>query len=97
MKIAVGTSLLIIATKSLIGFLGDIGQQAIDWNFLAIFTTLSVAGIFLGSYLTRFIPGEKLKRLFGWFVLGLSLIHIYVACRLGFLKTPPPTQFYLRF
>ena len=77
MKMAVGTSLLIIATKSLIGFLGDIGQQAIDWNFLAIFTTLSVAGIFLGSYLTRFIPGEKLKRLFGWFVLGMAVFILW--------------------
>lgn len=77
MKMAVGTSLLIIAAKSLIGFLGDIGQQAIDWNFLAIFTSLSVVGIFLGSYLTRFIPGEKLKRLFGWFVLGMAVFILW--------------------
>src|SRR5690606_4398040 len=33
MKLAVGTSLLIIAAKSLIGFLGDIGNQPIDWSF----------------------------------------------------------------
>ena len=77
MKMAVGTSLLIIAAKSLIGFLGDIGQQAIDWNFLAIFTSLSVVGIFLGSYLTRFIPGEKLKRLFGWFVLAMAVFILW--------------------
>jgi uncharacterized membrane protein YfcA len=77
MKMAVGTSLLIIAAKSLIGFLGDVGQQAIDWNFLAVFTALSVAGIFLGSYLTRFIPGEKLKRLFGWFVLGMAVFILW--------------------
>ena len=30
MKMAVGTSLLIIAAKSLIGFLGDVSNQAID-------------------------------------------------------------------
>jgi uncharacterized protein len=77
MKMAVGTSLLIIAAKSLIGFLGDLGQQSIDWPFLAIFTTLSVAGIFLGSYLTRFIPGEKLKRLFGWFVLAMAVFILW--------------------
>ena len=77
MKMAVGTSLLIIAAKSLIGFLGDVGQQAIDWNFLAIFTSLSVVGIFLGSYLTRFIPGEKLKRIFGWFVLGMAVFILW--------------------
>ncbi len=77
MKMAVGTSLLIIAAKSLIGFLGDLGQQTIDWRFLAVFTSLSVAGIFLGSYLTRFIPGEKLKRVFGWFVLGMAGIILW--------------------
>ena len=69
MKMAVGTSLLIIAAKSLIGFLGDLSNLTIDWNFLLVFTSLSVVGIFLGSYLSRFISGDKLKTAFGWFVL----------------------------
>ncbi|GHB68583.1 UPF0721 transmembrane protein [Persicitalea jodogahamensis] len=77
MKMAVGTSLLIIAAKSLIGFLGDLGQQAIDWHFLTVFTLLSISGIFLGSYLTRFISGEKLKRVFGWFVLGMAAVILW--------------------
>lgn len=77
MKMAVGTSLLIIAAKSLVGFLGDLGQQTIDWQFLTVFTSLSVVGIFLGSYLTRFIPGEKLKRVFGWFVLGMAAVILW--------------------
>lgn len=75
MKMAVGTSLLIIAAKSLIGFLGDIGNQVIDWNFLLIFTALSIIGIFLGSFLSRKISGDKLKKSFGWFVL---LMGIYI-------------------
>jgi uncharacterized protein len=73
MKMAVGTSLLIIAAKSLIGFLGDLGNQAIDWQFLLIFTGLSILGIFVGTYLTKFIPGEKLKKSFGWFVLIMAV------------------------
>ena len=73
MKKAVATSLLIIAIKSLIGFIGDIENLEIDWNFLLIFTTLSVAGIFLGIYLTKFIKGEKLKKVFGWFVLAMGV------------------------
>ncbi len=77
MKMAVGTSLLIIAAKSLIGFLGDLGQQVVDWQFLIVFTMLSVLGIFLGAYLTRFISGEKLKRVFGWFVLGMAAIILW--------------------
>lgn len=73
MKLAVGTSLLIIAAKSLLGFLGDIGQQEIDWVFLAIFTGIAVAGIFLGSYLSNFIHGKHLKKGFGWFVLIMAV------------------------
>ncbi|MFT5885062.1 MAG: putative membrane protein YfcA [Arcticibacterium sp.] len=73
MKMAVGTSLLIIAAKSLIGFIGDLGNQAIDWKFLMIFTGLSIMGIFVGTYLTIFIPGEKLKKSFGWFVLIMAV------------------------
>ena len=72
MKMAVGTSLLIIAAKSLIGFLGDVSNLVIDWPFLSIFTALSVIGIFIGSYLSKFIPGEKLKTAFGWFVLVMG-------------------------
>ena len=47
MKEAVGTSLLIIAAKSLIGFIGDIQSGGdIDWMFLMIFTAIAGAGIF---------------------------------------------------
>ena len=73
MKMAVGTSLLIIAAKSLIGFLGDLSNIPIDWPFLLEFTALSVVGIFVGSYLSRFVPGQKLKKAFGWFVLMMGV------------------------
>lgn len=73
MKMAVGTSLLIIAAKSLIGFLGDIGQQPIEWPFMLLFTTLSLIGIFLGSWLSTKINGSQLKKGFGWFVLLMAL------------------------
>jgi len=76
MKMAVGTSLLIIATKSLMGFLGDIANYDIDWLFLGTFSLLAVAGIFIGSWLSNFISGKKLKPAFGVFVLimGVSII-----------------------
>jgi uncharacterized protein len=73
MKMAVGTSLLIIAAKSLIGFLGDVGEQVIDWQFLLSFTAVSIIGIFLGTYLSKFIPSERLKKAFGWFVLVMGV------------------------
>ena len=71
MKMAVGTSLLIIAANSIIGFVGDlsISSQLINWKLLIIFTTLAIAGIFIGNYLTKFIDSNKLKKGFGWFIL----------------------------
>jgi len=76
MKMAVGTSLLIIAAKSLIGFLGDLSTQTIDWQMLLIFTGLSIVGIFIGSALSKKINEKILKTGFGWFVLIMGIYII---------------------
>ncbi len=76
MKLAIGTSLLIIAIKSLIGFLGDITEQNIEWGFLLIFTALTVVGIFLGIALNKKISSQNLKKGFGWFVLVMGALII---------------------
>jgi uncharacterized membrane protein YfcA len=76
MKMAVGTSLLIIALNSLIGFTGDIGHFIIDWKFLIIITSIAIAGIFVGGLLAKKIEGEKLKKAFGWFVLVMGIYII---------------------
>lgn len=77
MKKAVATSLLIIAIKSLIGFIGDVENLEIEWLFLLGFTAISVVGIFIGTYLSNFIEGKKLKKGFGWFVLFMGIYIIY--------------------
>ncbi len=76
MKQAVGTSLLIIAAKSLIGFTGDLGKQTMDWTLLGIVTALAIAGIFIGNGLSKKVSGEKLKKGFGWFVLVMGIYII---------------------
>ena len=78
MKKAVGTSLLIIAAKSLIGFIGDVQRPdlIIDWTLLLTVTAIAVAGIFVGIYATKFIDGKKLKKGFGWFVLVMAVYII---------------------
>lgn len=84
MKIAVGTSLFIVSVQSLIGFMGDIrSDQHIDWNLILTFTACSVVGIFIGSWLSKKVEGEKLKTAFGWFVL---LMGIYIITKEIFLK-----------
>jgi uncharacterized membrane protein YfcA len=76
MKMAVGTSLVIIAAKSLIGFLGDLSTQTIDWPLLIMFTGLSIVGIFIGSALSKKINERVLKTGFGWFVLIMGIFII---------------------
>lgn len=76
MKEAVGTSLLIIAAKSLIGFTGDLGNQTMDWTLLLTVSAIAIAGIFAGNYLSAKIDGAKLKKGFGWFVLVMGVYII---------------------
>lgn len=83
MKEAVGTSLVIIAAKSLIGFLGESGETIIDWFFLAKVTAFAIVGIFIGMAFSKKIDGTKLKPVFGWFVLVMG---IYIIIKETFLK-----------
>ncbi|EAQ38049.1 hypothetical protein MED134_12801 [Dokdonia sp. MED134] len=79
MKVAVGTSLIIIAFKSLMGFfLGDALTMNVDWVFLSIFTLISLIGIFIGSYLSNFIDGQKLKKGFGYFIFAMAIFIFYM-------------------
>lgn len=73
MKQAVGTSLLIIAVKSLFGFMGDVmNMPSIDWTLLATFTLFASIGIFIGGYLSKYIPPQSLKKGFGWFLVVMA-------------------------
>lgn len=73
---AIGTSLFIIASNSLVGFIGVlVTRQPLDWALLLAFSALSIAGIFIGIFLSKKMEGNKLKTAFGWFVL---LMGIYI-------------------
>jgi len=82
MRQAIGTSLLIIAAKSLIGFTGDLGKEQMDWSLLLSITALAIVGIFMGNSLSKKISAESLKKGFGWFVL---LMGIYIIIKELFL------------
>jgi uncharacterized membrane protein YfcA len=76
MKQAVGTSLLIIAAKSLIGFTGDLSHYTMNWKLLLTVSAIAVAGICIGDALSKKIDGNKLKKGFGWFVLVMGIYII---------------------
>ena len=75
MKTVVGTSLAIMAGKSILGFLGDVWKigDRIEWDFLAGFAVVMIVGIMAGTYLTKYVPSEKLKTAFAWFILAMAI------------------------
>lgn len=73
MKEAIGTSLCIIAAKSLVGFIGDVMNTPIDWALVISITLVAVGGIFAGNMLNRRINAQQLKTVFAWFVLFMGL------------------------
>jgi uncharacterized membrane protein YfcA len=77
MKQAVGTSLLIIFINSSIGFVGDlfIGTP-INYPFLFTISGMAFIGMLIGTQLSKKIDGEKLKPIFGWFVLVMGIYII---------------------
>ncbi len=71
---AIGTSLIVIALKSLMGFfLGDALTMDVNWGFLLAFTSLSVVGIFLGVFIGKFLDGKALKKGFGYFIMVMAV------------------------
>jgi uncharacterized membrane protein YfcA len=87
MKKAIASSLFIITVKSLVGFGGDLMHLNIAWSaplnemvlsvkFLLTIITLATLGIITGNYLNKKMDGAKLKKGFGWFVLGMSFVII---------------------
>ena len=75
MKKAIGTSLTIITVNCMVGLLGNMEAiSSINFLFLTIFSACAIAGILFGTWATRFIADKKLKPVFGWIILVMSVI-----------------------
>ena len=78
MRLAVGTSLLIIAAKSAAGFfkytdvLAETGQH-VDWQLIGLFAAIGIAGSFVGNALSQRVPQGQLKRGFAVFLVVMGV------------------------
>lgn len=72
MKLAIGTSLAIVAAKSYAGFVGYFGAVPIDWTIMASFTAVTIVGSFAGTRLAHRFSQERLKRSFGGFLVVVA-------------------------
>ena len=77
MRLAVGTSLVVIAAKSFAGFakyvevLQDM-QVALDWSTIGWFVVLGIVGTFAGNYLGTKLNQRALQRVFAVFLLVMG-------------------------
>lgn len=77
MRLAIGTSLFVIAIKSMLGFaFGDVIMMGdrIEWDFLLLFVSSMIAGIIAGTYLGKKVQAIRLRRGFGWMLLIMSFL-----------------------
>ncbi|MGB1928610.1 MAG: sulfite exporter TauE/SafE family protein [Mariniblastus sp.] len=83
MRTVIGTSLSIVAFKSFVGFFGGdlirIGSE-MDYLFLVQFSILMITGVMIGSWWSQKFDGERLKRIFAWFLLALAAFIIIYEC-----------------
>jgi uncharacterized protein len=77
MKVAVGTSLMVIALKSATGFLGYVDQVDVAWGFMLVFSGIATAGIVVGTRLVRHVPAQALRRAFALFLLLMGGMILY--------------------
>jgi uncharacterized membrane protein YfcA len=75
MRVAIGTSLTIIALQSLVGFAADLTRDAvIDRSLLGTVAAIAIFGIFTGASITHLVKEQNLKTAFGWFVLAMGTV-----------------------
>jgi uncharacterized membrane protein YfcA len=77
MRLAVGTSLVVISLKSFAGFAGYASHVDLDWTLAAIVTVAAVTGSFAGAALGRQVQPENLRKGFAVFVLGMALYLLW--------------------
>ncbi len=77
MRLAIGTSLLIISMNALSGFLGYAGTVPIDWQLVGWFTGIAAAGSVVGTLISKRVPQQHLRQVFGVLLVGVSLYVLY--------------------
>jgi uncharacterized protein len=61
-KLAIGTSLLVIAMNCAAGIVGYLGRVTMPWETVGLFTAVAITGLFAGSHLVGFVSPASLRR-----------------------------------
>ena len=76
MRVAVGTSLLVIAVNSAAGFVGHMGEGMFRPMLTLGFTLAAVIGAFIGERFARRVRAESLRRVFAYFVISVAVFLV---------------------
>jgi uncharacterized protein len=77
MRLAIGTSLLVITMNALSGFAGYVGTIEIDWYLVAWFTAIAAAGSAVGALASKRVPQQRLRQVFGYLLIAVSFYVLY--------------------
>ena len=80
MHLAIGTSLSIIALKSIGGFykyVDLLGADQMHWDLMLVFGALGIVGSFVGGRVGTYVPQDKLKRIFAGFLLVMGVVILW--------------------
>ena len=77
MRLAVGTSLTVIAMNSSAGLLGYLGGGQVDWPLTTLVSLGAVAGAVVGGRLAGTVPEHSLRRGFAGLVTVVALYLVY--------------------
>lgn len=82
MRLAVGTSLIIIAVKSFAGFVGylsvlDSLNLSVDWSIIGMFSIIGIFGGWLGHKISSRVNQEHLKQGFAIFLIVMGTFILY--------------------
>lgn len=79
MILAIGTSLMIIALKSFVGFAkyySVLTEQGLtfDWGVIGMITVAGIVGSFAGAWISARLPREKLQKAFAVFLMIMAVV-----------------------
>jgi len=82
MRVAIATSLVIIALKSFSGFVKylDVLEEtglSLDWKVIGIMIVVGGLGSTIGNKIANKVPQDKLKKMFGIFLIIMGIYILY--------------------
>lgn len=75
--IAQATNLIFFIPTSITAILMNIKSKKINWNISKTIIIYGIIGAVIGSTISNYLQGKKLKKIFGIFLLLIAIFQIY--------------------